>query len=120
MTAARGPVAAVVLTGLLLLGQVLDAPVWARTPVALAVFLAAPGLALVRPAMGLHPTLRWVLVLGLSLAVDLLGAVLLLSLGEFSVRVFLVLLLGLEVLTVLVPLVAGRRTPAVAGAGSPR
>lgn len=101
--------ASLVLTALLLAGMAAGVPVAARVPVALLVFLAAPGLALVGAGRALQPALRWSLVIGLSLAADLLGAVLLLSVHAFSARNFLAALLLLELLAGCAHLVAGRR-----------
>jgi hypothetical protein len=112
VTAVRTTVASLVVTALLLAGLQVGAPVAARVPVALLVFLAAPGLVLVGSGRALQPVLRWSLVIGLSLAADLLGAVLLLSLHAFSARNFLVALLALELVAGLGHLVL-RRRPAV-------
>jgi hypothetical protein len=97
VTAVRTTLAPLVLTALLLGGLEIDAPV----------------AALVGPGRPLQPALRWSLVIGLSLAADLLGAVLLLSLHAFSARNFLVALLALELLAGLGHLLAGRRPTAV-------
>lgn len=116
MTAVRTTAAslatALVLTALLLGGLQLGVPVAVRVPIALLVFLAAPGLALVGAGRALQPALCWSLVIGLSLATDLLGAVLLLSVHAFSARNCLLALLALELLAGCAHL-ARRRTAAV-------
>jgi hypothetical protein len=111
VTAVRTTAAALLLTALLLAGLEAGVPVAARVPVALLVFLAAPGLAFVGPARALQPALRWSLVVGLSLSADLLGAVLLLSVHAFSARTFLGVLLAVELLAGCAHLVSGRRRP---------
>lgn len=108
MTAVRTTLASLVLTALLLAGVETGAPVAARVPVALLVFLLAPGLALVGPGRSLQRALRWSLLVGLSVAADLLGAVLLLSVHQFSARNFLALLLVLELAAGCAHLVARR------------
>ena len=111
--------AGVAVTALLLVLELADGPVWLRTVLALGTFLLAPGLALVGRAPTLDGGLRWSLVIGLSLAVDLLGAELLLSVDAFSISVFLLALLLLEAVGLLVhALLAHRPGPAVAGATS--
>jgi hypothetical protein len=109
VTAVRTTAASLLLTALLLAGLQVGVPVAARVPVALLVFLAAPGLALVGPGRALRPALRWSLVIGLSLSADLLGAVLLLSVHAFSARNVLGVLLVLELLAGCAHLAAGRR-----------
>ncbi len=116
MTAPRAAVGALLVTALLFVAETADAPGWLRTPMALVVFLAAPGAALVT-AMGPVPAvLRWSLVVGLSVAVGLLAAVFLLAVQAFSIRSFLLLLLALEAAAIVVPALLSQR----AGAGADR
>jgi len=111
--------AGLAVTALLLVLELADGPVWLRTVLALGTFLLAPGLALVGRAPALDGGLRWSLVLGLSLAVDLLGAELLLAVGAFSITVFLVGLLALQVLGLGVHLLLSRRPAPAALSGVP-
>ena len=110
--------AGLAVTALLLVLELADGPVVLRTVLALGTFLLAPGLALVGRAPALDGGLRWSLVLGLSLAVDLLGAELLLSVGAFSITVFLVGLLVLQVLGLAGHLLLSRRPAPAALSGA--
>src|SRR4051794_37701768 len=76
--------AALVTTALLFVATEVDAPSWLRVPLAVLVFGLAPGFVFVGPVRGLGVALHWSLILGFSMAVDLLGAQLLLFLGAFS------------------------------------
>jgi hypothetical protein len=83
-------------TAVLLVAVIADGPVWLRTMLAVGTFFLAPGLALVGPPPWSAPVLSWSLVIGLSIAVDLLGAMLLLATSMFSVSLFLVVVLLVE------------------------
>jgi len=80
---------ALVTTAVLFVAMEIGAPSWLRVSIAVLVFGLAPGLAVVGPVRGLGAALHWSLIVGCSMAVDLLGAQLLLSLGLFSSRSFL-------------------------------
>lgn len=91
---------AMVVTAVLLMAEALSAPSWFRLPLALVTFFLAPGLAVIGPALKASPALRWSMIIGFSVAVDLVGAWLLLTLGLISALSFLTGMLVLLVLIV--------------------
>lgn len=100
------------LTLILMLLAALDAPAGLRTPIAVLVLLGATGFAVVGPARALSATLRWSLVVGLSIAAAFLYAELLVRVHLFTLPSFLWLLVLTQIIGAAVHLRLGRHDAA--------